>query len=600
MCGIAGVINLRNRFAPEQIRPLAAAMADAMRYRGPDDHGLWSDPDNFCTLVHRRLSIIDTSPGGHQPMVLPNGSALTFNGEIYNYRLLRQEMETRGISFTSSSDSEVLLRGLDHYGLAFLQKLDGMYAFAFFEAKTREVWLARDNFGEKPLYYSMQNGLFCFASELHALTLQDEFDASIDADAIGIYLALQYLPAPQTIYRSVHKLPPGHMGILDPGGGFTQYAHYQFRTSDKTVSSRTLDDLADELESILVDTIRTRLISDVPLGAFLSSGVDSSTVVAIVCKKLGKPIRSFSVGFTGSEASEHVAAEATARHLGADHHTEMIAYDSVSMADYIGRMLDEPNGDNSCLPTFVLSRETRRHVTVALSGDGGDEMFGGYTRYFDMMHEQAETQKNAATGWKAGDAYYSSRLLIMSDRVLGLLMGSVPAKTAAWLSARRKAFDDDPRPLINKMREADAHDYLPGAVLSKVDRMSMQHSLEVRAPLLGRAVAEFAMNLAADDCYSQGRGKLVLKRVAERFLPRQWLDRPKLGFGIAQKDWDAAALTDATRRLLLEGDGRLQQWIPAPQLQAFCDFHSNKPVPHHLWPVYILETWLRHHPATPA
>jgi asparagine synthase (glutamine-hydrolysing) len=363
-------------------------------------------------------------------------------------------------------------------------------------------------------------------------------------------------------------------------------------------SDRTLDDLADELESILEQTIRTRLISDVPLGAFLSSGVDSSTIVAIIAKKLQRPIKTFTMGFIGSATSEHPAAQAMADHLGVEHHSHLTGYDAVNLGRHIGKNLDEPHGDGSCLPTFLLSEYTRRHVTVALSGDGGDEMFGGYRRYLYMMSKEAEANASPLSDWNPGDDYYRNALLLMKKPALNTLIGPLPIGIDQWLTEQSSWINRDPRPLINKMREIDTSHYLPGDVLAKVDRMSMQHSLEIRSPLLGRGVADFAMRLAANSCYEHGQGKLVLKCLAERFIPRDWLERPKRGFSLAAADWDCASLVAVVREALFGSEGRLRQWIDESRLRAFCDFQAAKPTPNHLWMLYVLEIWLQHHVAT--
>ncbi len=527
---------------------------------------------------------------------------LTFNGEIYNFSELRLELEAQGETFRSRSDTEVLLKGLMRYEQALLPKLDAMFAFGFYDVGKRELLLARDIFGEKPLYYVDTPDYFAFASELHALTRLPDFDPSIDDEAIGTYLSLQYVACPQSIYRACRKLPPGHWLVLDATGTIVMEPYFSFSTSPNQTSGRPLDDLADELESLLITSVRRRLISDVPLGAFLSGGVDSATIAAIATRKLGIDLKTYSIGFEGQPDSEHHDARAIAHHLGTDHHEKVLTPDALSLANHIGEVLDEPNADTSCLPTYLVSQFARESVTVAMSGDGGDELFGGYGRYFVTVDEWQRKRdgSRALDWWRAGDVYLSNRILVFPDEELQKLFRPLPGGIAGYLERSRKAIAADTRPLLNVLREFDAATYMPGAVLAKVDRMSMQHSLEVRAPLLGIDIAKFAMKLAADDCYSDGQGKLVLKRVASRYLPPDWMSRPKRGFGLPMNLWSSEILLPALRSLALARDSRLHEWIAPDRLHAFVDDLTREFHPYRAWSLFILESWLRTHPAVSA
>ena len=388
MCGIAGIVDKRGKLGPARLAQLATEAADRMRHRGPDDSGTWLSPDGRCAVSHRRLSIIDVSSAGHQPMASKTGrSVITFNGEIYNFLELKHELEAQGAMFRSSSDTEVLLEMLERAGQKALPRLDAMFALGYYDISCQELLLARDIFGEKPLYYVDHENYFAFASELHALANLPGFDARIDRSSIASYLCFQYVPTPQTIYRSARKLPPASYLTVGPSGAVTIRPYYSFATSAAEHSARSLDDLADELEAILLTSLRRRLISDVPLGAFLSGGVDSSTVAALVTKKLGMLLQTFSIGFANHPDSEHLEAAEIARMLGTDHRDRVLSADAIELGHHIGTVLDEPNADSSCLPTFLLSGFAREHVTVALSGDGGDEMFGGYGRYFATVDE---------------------------------------------------------------------------------------------------------------------------------------------------------------------------------------------------------------------
>lgn len=603
MCGIAGIIDKRGKFGAARLGQLVKEAADRMQHRGPDDCGAWVSPDGRCALSHRRLSIIDVSSAGHQPMASRRGrSVITFNGEVYNFLELKRELEAQGAAFRSSSDTEVLLEMLERERQNALPRLDAMFALGHYDVDRQELLLARDIFGEKPLYYVDNENYFAFASELHSLANLPGFDARIDRSTIASYLCFQYVPTPQTIYRSARKLPPASYLIVGPSGAVEIRQYYRFETSAAEHSARSIDDLADELEAILLTSLRRRLISDVPLGAFLSGGVDSSTVAALVTKKLGIPLQTFSIGFAGHQDSEHVQAAEIAGMLGTDHRDRVLTADAIELGHHIGTVLDEPNADSSCLPTFLLSSFAREHVTVALSGDGGDEMFGGYGRYFVTVDEWERKRKGSwlLPGWRAGEVYWSNRILVYPDDQLQAVIGEIPVELSERLAEMRLAIDGDRRPLLNVLREADALNYLPGAVLAKVDRMSMQHSLEVRAPLLGVEVADFAKQIAADDCYRQGSGKLVLKRVASRYLPESWMNRPKRGFGLPMDLWSADKLLPITRSLVLAKDARLPAWLDRGLLACYLDGVERDFNSYRVWSLYILENWLRSHPAVPA
>lgn len=603
MCGIAGLVNFGGRFSRQELANIAEAMADTMIHRGPDDGGVWVDDTNFCAFSHRRLSIIDTSSGGHQPMQTPDGRhSICFNGELYSFLELKEDLEARGYRFRTRSDTEVLLYGLCEYGTALLSRIDAMYAFALFDHDNRSMLLARDPFGEKPLYYWQGNGLFAFASELQALTVLPGFDAAIDLESIAGYLSFQYVPGTRTIYRDVRRLPPGCYLRLSEDGHATVCRHFAFEAEPHQGKIRSIDELADELEEILVRSVRRKLISDVPLGAFLSGGVDSTLVAAIATKRLNRNLMTFSIGFADTPESEHEDARAMARHLGTDHHDRIISPDMLALGEHVGSVLDEPNGDTSCLPTFLLTQFAREHVTVALSGDGGDELFGGYGRYFSTLEDAARLERDPVgmAGWDPGNAYYSYRILVYADSDVTRLLGRMPPENASLLRHLRSTINRSGKPLIHRLRELDAAHYMPGAVLPKVDRMSMQNSLEVRAPLLGLEVARFASGLRPEECYAAGQGKRVLKQIAARYVPRDWLERPKRGFGLPMALWGKDQLLPRTRALTLDAGSRLQDWIPVERIAAFLDHQEQSYSAYQLWLLFILESWLRARPGYPA
>ncbi len=603
MCGIAGILDKRNRLSPDLLREIVAAMAGEMVYRGPDDSGVWLSTDGRCALAHRRLSILDVSSAGHQPMTSEaERSALTYNGELYNFVDVRGELEKLGVAFSTRSDTEIVLKAIDRWHIEALQKFDGMFAFGHYDAQSQVLLLARDIFGEKPLYYIETADILAFSSELHALTKLPDFDAKVELDTIAAFLCYQYVPAPSSIYRAVKKLPPASFLVLRPGTEARVQRYFHFRTSPVQTSGRDIDDLADELEDVLVRSVRQRLVADVPVGAFLSGGVDSSVIAALVRRRLDLPLKTFSIGFANHPESEHFDAAEIGSYLGTDHRDQVLQTYALDLGRHIGSILDEPNADSSCLPTYLVSRHAREQVTVVLSGDGGDELFGGYNRYFNTWDEERRQRSGdrSLDWWRLGDVYLGNRILVFPENEVEAALGVTPDRFSWRLGEDRRLLEADERPLINVLRESDANTYLPGDVLAKVDRMSMQHSLEVRAPLLGMEVAKFAMRLAADDCYDGGQGKRVLRRVATRHLPEAWVNRPKRGFGMPMQLWDQSVLMPENRRLLLSSESRLAEWIDRKQIAAYLDKLDANFSPYRAWTFFILEHWLRTHPAVPA
>lgn len=599
MCGIAGLVNLGGGLAPAQLAAIAKGMADLMPYRGPDDTGVWVDETGFCALAHRRLSIIDTSAAGHQPMASADGQhVVAFNGELYNFLELRRDAEALGETFASHCDTEVFLAGLRREGAYFLTRVDAMFAIAWYDATRRELLLARDPFGEKPLYYTEQHGVFAFASELHALTALPGFDPAISHGAISAYLAFQKVPAPATLYDRCRQLGPGQYLRIGRDGPASAAKYHHFVCVGERPAGASLEERADELEELLLTALRRRLIADVPLGAFLSGGMDSSTAVALISRRLNRSLKTFSIGFSGVEESEHLDARAMAEHIGTDHVDAMIApEDYATLADIAARM-DEPNADSSCVPTHAISALARQQVTVAITGDGGDEMFGGYGRYVHCLAAAAEHEAEMADRrWHLGRDYFSNRrFMVFADDLLTRIFGGVPALTADYLLDWRRRLDLDTRPIIDRLREADVAVYLP-VVLAKVDRMSMLTSLECRTPYLSVDVARFAAGLAPDLLIQGDRTKRVLRTLAERYLPKALLDKPKRGFGVDPRNAVARqAVTERLAGLLGEEDARLRQWFSPPAVDRLLGTHLPNTGFYTLWSFLILELWLRSHP----
>ncbi len=602
MCGIAGLYLPHGVvLGPDAARGAVGGMTGAMVHRGPDADGIWSDSLGRCVLGHRRLSIIDTSDAGVQPMTGADGRhVVTFNGELYNYQEIRPTLQALGRRFQGRTDTEVLLEAMAEWGVDALPRFDGMFAFAMFDAASGALTLARDPFGEKPLYYTrLAGGAVAFASELQALERCPGFDARVDVAAMAEVLSFQYIGAPRCIYASVKKLQPGCWMRIDPDGGAATGRYFAYQPGSTGYSRRPLSDLADELEDILVRSIARRMIADVPLGAFLSGGVDSSTVCALVRRKLGRPLKTFSMGFLDAPESEHLAARAFAEHLGTEHYDEVLEPDISGFLTDIGSRLDEPNADSSCLPTYLLSRFARRHVTVSISGDGGDEMFGGYGRYFSTLDDLARRRRGEIGGeWTAGGVYYGNRVLVSAEPQVEQLLGFVPPAYAQLLCGLRARVDASGEALLGEMRRTDAENYMPGAVLPKVDRMSMQCSLEVRTPFLNAEVARFAERLPDAALVDGTRGKLVLREIAYRYLPRELVDLPKKGFGLPLSDWARASMLEVAGRLLENDDSRLRATF-GPQGIARFMAHQRTPgqfSPYQVWATAMLESWLRHHP----
>lgn len=614
MCGIVGLIDLEKRLGNEEIARLTVAMRDAMLYRGPDAEGLWVDPAGTCALGHRRLAIIDLSPDGRQPMQgVGVDTVVTYNGEIYNYLGFRRRLEARGVTFKSKSDTEILPHLFETLDCGPLSALSGMFAMAVWKRGAQELLLARDAFGKKPLYVYEDRRFFAFASEIHAFYALPGFDDEIDERAIADYLLLGYMPGPRTVYRRVRQVEPGSFerwsfvnGAKRKDAGQFFRFHARERESVSAIDKRAL---RERLKTQLIEAVEERLMSDVPLGAFLSGGVDSSLVAAVVCKALGKPLNTYSIGFEGSDESEHEAAREIARHIGTTHHDAMLRPDGLSMIERIAQALDQPNGDSSCLPTYLLSEFTRRHVTVALSGDGGDELFGGYGRYRDTMNELSDPDLlRRAHGFDpakatVADLYMSLRWhIFLPAQAAAMMGGRLPEETRARLDGFRRQLNDPSTPPLHRLRTIDANVYMPGSVLPKVDRMSMQHALEVRCPLLDIRFAETAMGLSQDDCWAPPAAtKKILKDITSDFLPAEWLNRPKKGFGLPANAWGKEEIISLCRSAV-SGAGALGDFLDRRAVATIVDQQMQPGAfsIYQMWPIATLDLWFKAQPQKKA
>lgn len=599
MCGIAGIVDLTRKWGRARLEAATTRMRETLAHRGPDDAGTWVDAHGVCALAQRRLAILDLSPLGHQPMVTDDGvNALVLNGEIYNYRALASKLQSQGIRLKSGSDTEVLLHLTRDQSPASLASLRGMFAIAQWNSELGQLFLARDPFGKKPLYVVKQNGLFAFASELRALESIPELDLEIDPAGLADYLLTGYIHSPSTIYRGVEKASPGsYLSLTQSTGEIRQGTFWSFTAGSHPAEvslAPTYEGRVDQLDELITQAVERRLVSDVPVGAFLSAGVDSSLVVAAM-KKLGVRPKTFTIGFSGSDNSEHTVARDIAAHLETDHREFVLDPKELQSVESIAAALDEPNGDSSCLPTLLLSRETRAHVTVALSGDGGDEMFGGYSRYLETLDEEARAHGDRS--WNAVDSYLSPKTLTFSEKEVASFLGDARL-VRQRLERRRRLMGQGSVPLIHRMRTHDVEYYMPGAVLAKVDRMSMQVALEVRCPLLDIDVARYAAALPAgdlviEDAHRRFMGKRILKDVLRRYLPDRIVDRPKQGFGLPNT-WHVESLVAAGKEML-GPKSALARLVDGKSLKRYAASLSDPQLLsiYQLWPMLILEFWLR-------
>jgi asparagine synthase (glutamine-hydrolysing) len=638
MCGICGIWDQRARRAPAALVATAQRMADRLRHRGPDAGDLWHDAAAGLVLGHRRLSIIDLSPAGAQPMLSSCGRfAISFNGEIYNFTELRQELEAAGRRFRGHSDTEVIVEGAAQWGVAAtVKRLIGMFALALWDRRERTLYLARDRLGIKPLYWAERDGTLLFGSELKSLLASEGFAPALDRDALAAFLRLAYMPGPHTIYRGVDHLPPGTILIARNGGAPEIRPFWSLedvaREGQAARFAGTEEEAVAELDALLRDAVKRRMVADVPLGAFLSGGIDSSTVVALMQADHPRQIRTFTIGFHEQHYNEAEHAKAVAAHLGTDH-TELYI-DPAHARDVIPRlpdMYDEPFADASQIPTFLVSEMTRRHVTVALSGDGGDEIFGGYNKYFQMRRllRTFEALPKGAGSVAAAmirtvplDAWSSVARLIPENRrppQLGdkmqklafvldggsdnfyrlvisqwanaeeLVTGAAPPRVLAD-DRRFTALIPDP---VERMQYLDTLTYLPDDILTKVDRASMAVSLEARVPLLDHRVVAFSWRLPPAWKARPGGGKHLLRRVLDRYVPRRLIDRPKAGFAVPIDSWLRGPLRDWAEGLL--DPARLKRediLAPAPIAEKWREHLSGKRNWQYLlWDVLMFQAW---------
>lgn len=610
MCGIYGFVG------EPDLNSLRAGLR-AIQHRGPDAEDCLL-LDFKVHLGHRRLSILDLSESGAQPMKSHHGDQyLIYNGEVYNYRELRKNLIR---SWRGHSDTEVILEAFSEWGFeSTLRKLKGMFGLAFYDANKKKLFLARDRFGEKPLYYGYSGGNFFFGSELKSFREHPEFIKNIDRKALNSFFKYNYVPAPLTIYEGISKLEPGCFVELDlESNSLTKTRYWDFSKIPEGTCPLSFADSSLELERLLKETIRGQMLSDVPLGAFLSGGVDSSLIVALMQSISSSPVKTFTIGFHEKSFNEAVYAKKVAEHLATDHHELYISpQDALDVVPKLSHIYDEPFSDSSQIPTFLVSEMTKKKVTVALSGDAGDEIFGGYNRYFMgkkisksffwLPHAMRQAGSKAITSirpgvWDkispvSGDKIHKLASVIGSrtendlyDKLLSHWDGqSSPVLTtekAIQYSYKGNSFEE-------KMMLCDALTYLPDDILVKVDRASMAVSLETRVPFLDHEVAEFGRRLPLDFKINNGKGKVILREILYRYVPKQLIERPKMGFGVPIEHWLRSDLKDWAAALLDEKKISEQGLLDYSKIKEKWEEHlsGKRNWQYLLWDVLMFQDW---------
>jgi asparagine synthase (glutamine-hydrolysing) len=652
MCGIAGIFNRDlNR---DSWKHQLESMGNALNHRGPDSGGVWFEPEQSIGFAHRRLSILDLSPDGHQPMHSHSKRfTITYNGEIYNFEELKDELHHKeNVAFKSTSDTEVLLSAIECWGIEkTLHKISGMFAFALWDNKTQNLTLARDHAGIKPLYYGWHNNNFYFSSELSALKTLSDFNPTISRTSIASFIRYSYIPCPQSIFEDIYKLAPGSYSTFSPHKNEKPKVKYHWNSEAKIKNgvrnyfSGTQDEAIELLDQKLTNSVKRHMVSDVPLGAFLSGGVDSSLVVALMQKISNDPIKTFTIGFNEKNYNEANHAKVISNHLGTNH-TEVYlnAKDVMDKIPHILSFCDEPFADSSQIPTWFISHITRKHVTVSMSGDGGDELFAGYVRYFW-----------AEKLWKIINTFPSPTKKLLSwvllnsnpdslDKLYKLLSFVVPSKykvehfSQKCIRLAKIMQSTEPKVLYHylvsqeffpehmvlnckpkypidqiqweadisfaeNMMLTDFLTYLPDDILTKVDRASMSVGLEARVPLLDKEVLEFAWSLPLSMKKNESGGKDTLKKVLYKYIPRQLMERPKMGFGVPIGTWLKGPMREWAESHINETNIRNDGFLNADLINKKWKHHLNSKSNQHeyyLWNIIVFQNWYQNYKARPS
>ncbi len=640
MCGITGIYSAKQGQNRQALARLATEITDTLSHRGPDSSGIWQDPDKPLALGHRRLAIIDLSENGHQPMESASGRyVITYNGEFYRFSEIKSELERMGVSFRGRSDTEVILAAIDFWGLNLaLQKIDGMFAFALWDKKDKQLHLVRDRLGKKPLYVGWAGQSLVFSSELKAIHAHPDFKPVVNRKALSAYMRYGYVPAPLCIYENVWSLPAGfrisiNVEKITPGANLeslmeSYWHHLRVLEEQKQKHrSKSESEIVNEFEALLTTCTRERMISDVPLGAFLSGGIDSSAIVALMQKISPKPVKTYTIGFSESGYDEAAHARKVAAHLGTDHHEHYLsAKDAQNIIPLLPEIYDEPFGDFSQIPTYLVSKFARQSVSVVLSGDGGDEMLGGYNRHvvgprlWRMMKFTPRPARLALAKFITSTSIEKWNAMAPGQPRLGERMhkigGILGMKNQEDIYQNLVSQWDSPETIVSgggdfhtlatdhewqpqnlsfaeRMMYWDALSYLPGDILTKVDRASMAVSLEARAPLLDKRIYDYVWTLPENMKIRNGQGKYLLRQVLNRHVPRALTERPKQGFSVPIAEWLRSDLRGWAEDLLDEKTLKEDGYLNAPALRAVWNEYLSGRTQHapKLWTALMFLTW---------
>ncbi len=629
MCGIAGFYDTQLILDAAARAAVLGRMCDVIKHRGPDDQGMMITSEGVA-LGMRRLSIIDLA-GGHQPISNEDGAiSVVFNGEIYNYRELQRELEACGHQFGTNSDTEVIVHAFEEYDTSCVERFRGMFAFALWDARQRRLFVARDRVGKKPLYYTLTpDGTFVFGSELKSLLNHPNVRRELNLEALDAFFTYGYVPDPLSIFRNVQKLAPGHH-LTFANGRLSIQPYWDFRYEDTEDNGlRRSEDYLEELRARLDEAVRVRLVADVPLGAFLSGGIDSSAVVGLMSRHRTQPVKTFSIGFNEDSYNELKYARIAAKHFATDHHEFIVTPDICKIVDELSWFLDEPFADSSAIPTYMVSKMAREHVTVVLSGDGGDELFAGYTRYvvdrrrnylarvprvvrYGLVQPLSRTLPHGAIG---RNFLYNATLDPMDRYIDSISVFTTLTKPALYTEDFKRRLRDSNghdefaamarfRQLAARVHTGDPLDsllyldsktYLPGDILTKVDRMSMAVSLEARAPLLDHELIDFVTAIPGRLKMKGLETKHIFKRAMCDLVPPEILNRPKQGFGVPIQEWINEQLRGRIRETLLEARTLQRGYLDPVYIRLLLAEHERKRRDHssQLWALFMLELWHR-------
>ena len=641
MCGIAGFWKIKE-INKELLTDNAVKMSEALTYRGPDDSGVYTDERTGIALSHRRLSILDLSPKGHQPMESFSGRyVIVYNGEVYNFQELKTEIDNNfGVKFKSDSDTEVILAGLEVWGIEnTLKKMNGMFAFALWDKKDRKLCIARDRVGIKPVYFGVQNDVLFFASELKAIRANDFFEKKMDIDALALFFRFNYIPAPYSIYQNIKKLKPAYYAVIDSNLNINMHCYWDIKRITEEGDSYNYKlsekESVSDLETLLLDSVKKMMIADVPLGAFLSGGIDSSAVVALMQKQSPVPVKTFTIGFDDNDYNEAKYAKDVADYLGTEHTELYVTPKEVqNVIPKLPCIYDEPFSDSSQIPVFLVSQLAKQYVAVGLSGDGGDELFGGYTRYLTANNIRKRisilphfsrimlSKMITLLSPEVWNGFFKKIEHIFPSKYRQTLYGDKFYKLAEILNGKNpdEIYKDivshfrTPEYLVINSKEpvtildedsiqlTDYNDimmfydfitYLPDDILTKVDRASMFVSLEARVPLLDHRVVEFSKIIPLSFKIRDGKGKWILRQVLYNYVPEKMLDRPKTGFGIPIGEWLRYPLRDWAENLLNENKINSDGLLNYGHIKKLWSEHlsGKRNRQYLLWDILMFQSW---------